>query len=97
MNHPVNADQDLITVFEGEIGGVKTLVVDGRTLHQFLKSEQKFSDWIKVRLDDYGFVEHVDFLLHKVMKQNGQRGGHNRVDYSLTLDMAKELAMVERN
>lgn len=97
MNHPVNPDQDLIPVFEGEIGGVKTLMVDGRTLHQFLKSEQKFSDWMKVRLDDYGFVEHVDFLLHKVMRQNGQRGGHNRIDYSLTLDMAKELAMVERN
>lgn len=72
-------------------------VVNARDLHQFLESKQDFSDWIKRRIEDYGFIENEDFvLLHKNMGQKG-RGGHNRKDYAISLDMAKELSMVERN
>ncbi|MDP3362376.1 MAG: antA/AntB antirepressor family protein [Methylobacter sp.] len=91
-------NQQLIPVIEGEIGGVKQPVVDARNLHAAVGSDQRFTDWMKSRIQEYGFVEGVDFLLHKIMKQkNGQRGGHNKTDYMLSLDMAKEIAMVERN
>lgn len=73
-------------------------MVDARDLHAAVGSDQRFTDWMRNRIEEYGFVEGVDFLLHKVMRQkNGQRGGHNRLDYTLSLDMAKEIAMVERS
>ncbi|EGX8498286.1 phage antirepressor Ant, partial [Escherichia coli] len=54
--------------------------------------------WVKERIAEYGFVESLDYIL---ICQNGQtkgRGGDRRSkDYHLTLDTAKELAMVERN
>ncbi len=73
-------------------------VVNARDLHRFLESKQDFSDWIKKRISDYGFAENEDFvLLHNFMEQKNRRGGHNRKDYAISLDMAKELSMVERN
>lgn len=44
---------------------------------------------------DYGFTENQDFLLLKNEQQTG-RGGHNKVDHVLKLDMAKEIAMIQR-
>jgi Rha family phage regulatory protein len=41
-------------------------------------------------------VENQDFVCFPVLESKG-RGGHNRKEYHLTLDMAKELSMVERN
>ncbi|MGZ1430377.1 antA/AntB antirepressor family protein [Streptococcus thermophilus] len=42
---------------------------------------------------EYGFTENQDFLLLKNVKQTG-RGGHNKIDHVLKLDMAKEIAMI---
>lgn len=57
-----------------------------------------FAHWVKERIAEYGFIESQDYIL---ICQNGQtkgRGGDRRSkDYHLTLDTAKELAMVERN
>lgn len=86
----------LIPVFAGEMSGVSVQLVDARLLHSFLESAQEFTNWIKNRIEEYGFIENVDFLLDKIIKQRG-RGGHNKINYHLTLDMAKELSMVERN
>lgn len=44
---------------------------------------------------DYGFAENQDFLLLKNEQQTG-RGGHNKVDHIIKLDMAKEIAMIQR-
>ena len=89
----------LIPVFAGELSGAPAQLVDARLLHLFLESSQQFTDWIKNRIDDYGFIENVDFLLHKFMKRENSRavGGHNKTNYHLSIDMAKELSMVERN
>lgn len=73
-------------------------LVNARELHEFLGSKQRFTDWIKNRIKQYGFVENEDFvLLHKIMKQKTGSGGHNRLEYGLTIDMAKELSMLENN
>lgn len=70
--------------------------VNARELHAFLESKRDFSTWIKDRILDYGFIENEDFvLLHNFGEQKG-RGGHNKKEYALSLDMAKELSMVER-
>lgn len=86
----------LIPVFAGHIQNQSVQLVDARLLHSFLEVTRDFSTWIKNRIDEYEFIENIDFLLHKFGEQKG-RGGHNKIDYHLTLDMAKELSMVERN
>lgn len=86
----------LIPVFSGELSGAPTQLVDARLLHTFLESAQDFSDWVKKRIKSYGFVENQDYLLHKFMEQLPS-GAKAKIDYHLSLDMAKELSMVERN
>ena len=89
----------LITVTPGEIGGQATQLVDARLLHDFLGVGKDFSSWIKLRIRQYGFVENQDYLLTQTGEQVPHQGGLRAVDravYLLTLDMAKELAMVER-
>ncbi|EJA5052758.1 antA/AntB antirepressor family protein [Salmonella enterica] len=88
----------LIPVSNGTINNEPTLLCNARDLHEFLEVGKDFSTWIRTRITEYGFVENQDFIL---LPKNGEqkigRGGHNRKDYHLTLDTAKELAMVERN
>ncbi|EAM8427286.1 phage antirepressor Ant [Salmonella enterica] len=88
----------LIPVFNGTISNESVLLCDARKLHSFLEVGKMFANWIKDRLTEYEFVENQDYIL---ICQNGQtkgRGGDRRSkDYHLTLDTAKELAMVERN
>lgn len=74
-----------------------TVLVDARLLHQKLKSGRKYTDWIKYRINEYGFEANKDFFASQKNEAVFKGGGHNRVDYLLTLDMAKELAMLERN
>ena len=84
---------NLIEVFTGEINDQKMNLVDARTLHSFLRSRQDFSTWIKKRIDQYDFKENEDFSrFHKKMEANNA----SSIEYNLTLDMAKELSMVER-
>lgn len=95
LQHTLTGDQ-VLDLVEVDIGGNKQFAVDARSLHLFLESKRKFSDWIKSRLIKYGFIENEDFIL---ASQNceAKHGGHNKSDYYLTLDVAKELSMVENN
>ena len=69
--------------------------VSARELHSFVESKQDFSTWIKNRVEQYDFVENQDFIkLHNKMELS--KTGQVAIEYYITLDMAKELAMVER-
>lgn len=87
---------DLIKIQPQAIGGQTIETVNARELHSFLESRQDFSDWIKNRIQQYGFAEGVDYLIHKFMEQLPS-GAKQKIDYHVSIDMAKELAMVERN
>lgn len=70
-------------------------VVSGRQLHEALEVKTPYSMWFD-RMTDNGFVENQDYiLLNNFVKQTG-RGGHNKVDHIIKLDMAKEIAMIQR-
>lgn len=69
-------------------------VVSGRQLYQVLEVKTPYSMWFD-RMVEYGFTENQDFLLNNFVKQTG-RGGHNKIDHVLKLDMAKEIAMIQR-
>jgi len=86
----------MIPVTNSTISGRPAQVVDARLLHQFLEVGRDFSTWIKERVEEFGFVEGEDFMLIAAPPIRGAGNRGKRIDYFLTLDMAKELAMVER-
>lgn len=97
MNAIVNQNS-LIPVIEHEIAGELQPCVDARELHRWLKCGELFATWIKKRIKTYKFLENEDYVLILVNTKTKGRGGNRRsVDYFLTLDMAKELSMVENN
>ena len=73
--------------------GNELSLYDARLLHRELKIKTRFNDWIKNRIQEYGFIEAVDFFS---LTKNLVSGGLSK-EYNLTLDMCKELAMVEKN
>ncbi|CAG68970.1 MULTISPECIES: phage antirepressor Ant [Acinetobacter] len=89
----------LIPVIDGDIGGEVQPCVDARTLHKWLKNGDMFANWIKSRIKTYGFIENEDFalILENTKIKKGRGGNRRSVDYLLTLDVAKELSMVENN
>lgn len=75
--------------------------VDARKLHELLGSKRQFADWIKQRIEKYGFVEDEDYVCIsqncETQRKNGQRGITKIIEYKLTVNMAKELSMIENN
>ncbi|WP_250278007.1 phage antirepressor KilAC domain-containing protein [[Clostridium] colinum] len=68
-------------------------IISGRELHQVLEVKTKYKDWFP-RMVEYGFVENVDYTpLIFEHPQNKQP----TTDHALKLDMAKEIAMIQRN
>lgn len=84
------AGNALIPITAGTIGGEPIQTVNARDLHAFLEVKSEFRHWIKNRIDDFGFTQDVDFVAGNFLP------GSERIDYFVSLDMAKELSMVER-
>ena len=68
--------------------------VSARELHEFLEVDTQFTHWFD-RMKEYGFSENVDYEVLAKNDYNPQ-GGRPAVDYVLSLDMAKELCMIQR-
>ena len=91
----------LIPVFTGTMANNTVQLCDARTLHTFMQVRRDFTTWIKGRIRKFGFTLGEDYLLEIGSPDlvNQTRGGNKKetTDYHLTLDMAKELSMVENN
>lgn len=83
---------EIIPLDMGAIGGKPAMVTDARNLHKFLGSKDRFTDWIKRRIEQYGFIENVDYQTFSESTEKGRP----RTEYRISSDMAKELSMVER-
>ena len=70
--------------------------VNARKLHEVLGSKRKFADWIKQRIEKYGFIEDVDYFSFSQICEK-PNGGRPTTEYKLTVNMAKELSMIENN
>ena len=97
--------KELIKITTDEKG---TKLVSGRELHEFLEVGRDFTTWIKGRILKYGFDENIDFTViwndtktGDVVDYNGNSNSMVKLgyekDYVITIDMAKELSMVENN
>ena len=72
-------------------------VVNGRDLYEALEVKTAYKDWFP-RMVEYGFSEGVDYLKieEKVDAQKRART-YEQTNHILKLDMAKEIAMLQRN
>lgn len=99
----MNAKKEQLAISLPLIVQQDAVLVDARLLHQKLQSGYQFSDWIKARINEFGFTEGQDYYIEKSRKSiiseisEITTGKRKTTNYHLTLDMAKELAMLERN
>ncbi|MGK9452567.1 antA/AntB antirepressor family protein [Acidithiobacillus caldus] len=93
--------EDLVPVTRQLIGGEEVFAVNARDLHRFLEVGKDFSTWIRDRIAKYGLIEGQDYVCIESLSSPESGSSKARpqriVEYILTLDMAKEVAMVERN
>ena len=78
----------LIPTIENDTGNI---LVSGRELHEFLEVKTAYKDWFP-RMCDYGFEEGSDFSSFL----SESTGGRPAVDHQITIDMAKEISMLQR-
>ena len=83
---------EIINITRTTINEEEVNAVNARTLWQKLESKQEFANWIKGRISEYGFEEGKDFLTN-LSKSHGRPSK----EYIISIEMAKELAMVENN
>lgn len=81
-------DNELIKITKDVNGNS---VVSGRDLHDFLEVKTAYKDWFP-RMCEYGFIDGKDFS--SILSES--TGGRPRVDHAMTLDMAKEISMIQR-
>ena len=86
---------ELIKLQPQTINGNTVETVSARELHEFLGNGDMFANWIKHRVEKYGFVENQDFVSFLVATKK-PNGGRPSQEYFITLDMAKQLAMSSR-
>lgn len=90
--------------FEEEGGNMENLIninydteqptVSARDLHKGLGIKEKFSDWFK-RMSEYGFEQEKDFF--REIGKTSEAGGRPSIDYNISVDMAKQICMIQRS
>ena len=79
----VNYDNDRITL-------------SARELHEFLGIGTQYTKWFD-RMSEYGFYENVDYQAISQKRLTAQGNETTYIDHEITLDMAKEIAMIQRS
>lgn len=82
-----------IEVFEAQLGNAKQRCVDAHGLHSVLSIGTEFSKWMNRKIEEFGFEEGLDFS-SALTKSSG---GRPATEYTISIDMAKELCMLERS
>lgn len=83
---------ELIKVTKDEQGNS---VVSGRDLHKFLEVSTQYTKWFD-RMVEYGFTKNKDFVAISQKRLTAQGNETTYTDHALTLDMAKEISMIQR-
>lgn len=86
---------EMFNIQEKENGDI---AISGRELHKGLEIETQYSKWIS-RMINYGFEENTDYILvsQKSLTNNPRNPYTNQTDHIMTLDMAKEISMIQRS
>lgn len=89
MNKHDGASSQLIPLVTND--GIDAVM--GRDLHAFLEVKTAYKDWFP-RMVEYGFSEGQDFS--SKLSETSSAGGRPRIDHIVSLDMAKEISMIQR-
>lgn len=89
-------EEGVIPIYENE---TRERLINARELHRALKSNTKFADWIKRRIEHYKFAENEDFIPFLNFEKGDENGFGNKAtkEYYLTIDTSKEICMIENN
>ena len=68
----------------------------GRDLHKALGVETRYNDWFN-RMTEYGFTENIEYTCYSNLSSENRHGGQNKIDHQLTIEMAKEICMIQRS
>lgn len=90
MNNLKVIENELVPVYETSTG---EKVVYGSELHEVLGVKSRYREWVDRRLNDIEALENEDFQGAEISAPSGQ----TRKDHIIKLDIAKEMAMLERN
>lgn len=92
---------NLMNIETKNINGALIKTVNARDLHAFLEITTRFNDWINRRITEYSFEENIDYIIVENLSYSNLSSAKSRQrpmkDYCISIDMAKELSMVERN
>lgn len=83
---------ELVPVYEREDS---ERMVNARDLHTGIQSKQQYADWIKDRVEKYGFEQGKEYFIN--LRKNPNGAGRPKTEYFFTVDAAKEICMLERN
>ena len=97
QDNPLELQEKLKALFSVDVKTDDPYPINARELKEFIGLTGDYTHWID-RMISYGFIEGKDFkvLLVEKSEQTG-RGGSNKKEHKFTLDMAKEIAMIQRN
>ncbi|HEA4390831.1 TPA: phage antirepressor KilAC domain-containing protein [Staphylococcus aureus] len=84
---------EMFNIQEKENGEI---AISGRELHQALEVKTRYNDWFE-RMINYGFEEKIDYTALTQKRVTAQGNAINYLDHALTLDTAKEIAMIQRS
>jgi anti-repressor protein len=82
-----------ISIYERQVGAEVIKTVNARALHKFLEIGTAFKDWFPRRVEEFLFVQGIDYAVSFLSVDEGGDGVHH---FHVSIDMAKELSMVER-
>ena len=86
--------KNLINLTEDSKGNI---AVSGRELHKGLEIGTQYDKWME-RMIAYGFEENIDYIIQSVNVQSQKRlRTYEQLDHIMTLDMAKEISMIQRS
>lgn len=89
-------EEGIIPIYENNS---KEKLINARELHKMLNNKRQFANWIKQRIEKYGFIENKEYIRFNNFVKGDENGYGNRtqIEYYLNINMAKELCMVENN
>ena len=82
-----------------DTSNAERITVSARDLYEFLEATERFNSWFD-RMTQYGLVENTDYTTVKKLTEVPNNGGvqiRELDDYQLTIDTAKQIAMLQRN
>ncbi len=93
----ISTIRELLPITTQKIEQNTVRTVNARDVWEFLGVKKDFSNWIKDKIKNYDFIEGKDYARSPNLASERSTGSEHKIEYYVSLDMAKELSMVQNN